>query len=217
MKDINDLQKAWKSHEEKLEKSWRLNLELLKRINVKNAQSKMTSLIWMNALTLVFYQVVMWFCLFFIFSHRDSIAFILSGTVLVFWAAIISFGAIKQLKLILEINYAQPVTRVQKQLQKVKLAMVYYLRMALMILPFYVVFPTIFFEKWFGVNFIETMDTTWLIVQPLVLILPTIWIYRKLSPKNAQKKWLNWLLVGHGSQINEAQQFLQEIKKFEKS
>jgi hypothetical protein len=29
------------------------------------------------------------------------------------------------------------------------------------------------------------------------------------------KKWVNWLLQGNGSQINEAQNFIQEIEEFE--
>ena len=43
----------------------------------------------------------------------------------------------------------------------------------------------------------------------------TIWIYRNLSPKNVNKKWINWLLRGNGSQINEAQKFMLEIEQFE--
>ena len=216
MKDINDIQKAWKNHEQKLEKSWTINLDLLRKINIKSAQSKMNTLIWMNALTLIFYQVVMWFCVFFTLSHRDNLSYLITGIVLIIWSAVISFGAIKQLKLIIEIDYSAPVTVVQKQLQKVKLAILHFLRMALMILPFYVVFPTILFEKISGINFIEIMDPVWIIVQPLVLLIPTIWIYRNISPKNVNKKWINWLLIGHGSQIDDAQKFMLEIDAFEK-
>jgi flavoprotein len=39
-------------------------------------------------------------------------------------------------------------------------------------------------------------------------------MHRKLNPKNADKKWLNWLLQGSGSQVNEALEFLKEIDEF---
>jgi hypothetical protein len=215
MIDIDNLQNTWLKHEEKLQKSINLNLELLRRVNVKSARSKMTGLVWINALTLLFYQIVMWYFVFYTLTRWPAVQFIISGLLLVLWSGIISYGAVKQLKLILEIDYARPVTLVQKQLQKVKIAIVHFLRMALMILPFHMVFIVVINDILFSVNIIKDADPVWMIVQTLVLIFPTIWIYRNLSPKNVNKKWVNWLLQGNGSQINEAQNFIQEIEEFE--
>ena len=215
MINIENLQNTWSEHEEKLQKSINLNLELLKRVNVKSARSKMTSLIWINALTLAFYQVVMWYFVYYTVIRWPMVQFVIAGLLLVVWSGIISYGAIKQLKLILEIDYAGPVTIVQKQLQKVKIAIVHFLRMALMILPFHMIFIIVTSDILFNVDIIKVADPLWMILQTLVLIIPTVWIYRNLSPENVNKKWVNWLLQGNGSQINEAQSFIKEIEKFE--
>jgi hypothetical protein len=215
MIDIENLQNTWSKHEEKLQKSINLNLELLKRVNVKSARSKMTSLIWINALTLVFYQVVMWYFVYYSVIRWPIVQFVIAGLLLAVWSGIISYGAIRQLKLILEIDYASPVTIVQKQLQKVKIAIVHFLRMALMILPFHMVFIIVINDILFNVDIINLADPVWMILQTLILIIPTIWIYRNLSPKNANKKWVNWLLRGNGSQINEAENYIKEIEEFE--
>ena len=217
MIDIENLQNTWLKHEEKLQKSINLNLELLKRLNVKSARSKMTSLIWINALTLAFYQVVMWYFVYYTVTSWPAIQFVIAGLILAVWSGIISYGAIKQLKLILEIDYAGPVTIVQKQLQKVKIAIVHFLRMAFMILPFYMAFLIVISDIFLNVDILKFTDPAWMILQTVILILPAIWIYRNLSPKNANKKWVNWLLQGNGSQINEAQNFMKEIEKFELS
>jgi hypothetical protein len=215
MIDINNIQNTWSNHEEKLEKSIQLNLEILRKINIKSARSRMTSLILINVSTLVFYQMVMWYFIYFTATHWSEIQFLISGSLLVTWAAVISYGAIKQLKLIHETDYAGPVTIVQKQLQKVKIAIVHFLRMALMILPFHMAFLIVISKIWLNVDLIKVADPVWMIAQTLVLIIPTIWIYRNLSPKNVNKKWVNWLLQGNGSQINEAQKFMDEIERFE--
>ena len=215
MIDIENLQNTWSEHEEKLQKSINMNLELLKRVNVKSARSKMTSLIWIRALTLAFYQVVMWYFVYYSVIRWPMVQFVIAGLLLVVWSGIISYGAIKQLKLILEIDYAGPVTIVQKQLQKVKIAIVHFLRMALMILPFHMVFIIVINDILFNVDIIKVADPLWMISQTLVLIIPTVWIYTNLSPENVNKKWVNWLLKGNGSQINEAQNFIKEIEKFE--
>lgn len=217
MIDIEKIQGTWIEHEKKLEKSWKLNLELLRKVNVRSAQSKLTSLIWMNALTLIFYQAVLWFSVYFIAFHSTNMASFISGLTLIIWSGIISLGAVIQLKLILEIDYSAPVTIVQKHLQKVKIAIVHFIRMAFLILPVYIVFPVILFDILFDISLVHLMDPAWMIIQTLVLVFPTIWIYRNFSPKNVNKKWINWLLQGNGSQINEAQRFLNEIEVFEKS
>ncbi len=215
MIDINNIQNSWSQHEEKLDKSIQLNLEILRKINIKSARSKMTGLILINVSTLIFYQMVMWYLIYFTATHWSEIQFLISGSLLVTWAGIISYGAIKQLKLIYEIDYAGPVTVVQKQLQKVKIAIVHFLRMALMILPFHMAFIIVISELFLNVDLVKVADPVWMIAQTLILIIPTIWIYRNLSPKNVNKKWVNWLLQGNGSQINNAQKFIKEIERFE--
>jgi hypothetical protein len=40
-------------------------------------------------------------------------------------------------------------------------------------------------------------------------------ILRALRPKNFNKPWLNWLLQGSGSQVDEAMGFLGQIEDFE--
>ena len=43
-----------------------------------------------------------------------------------------------------------------------------------------------------------------------------LWAHRKLSPKNAETKWMNSLLRGNGSQVTSAMAFINEIEEFEK-
>ena len=177
MIDIDNLQNTWSKHEEKLQKSIELNLELLKRVNVKSARSKMMSLVWINISTLVFYQFVMWFFVYYTVNHWPQVQYMIAGAILAGWSGVISYGAIKQLKLISEIDYAGPVTLVQKQLQKVKIAIIHFLRMALMILPLHMVFIIVLSELLLNVDLIKVADPVWMIAQTLILILPFYIIY----------------------------------------
>ena len=163
MIDIDNLQNTWSKHEEKLQKSIELNLELLKRVNVKSARSKMMSLVWINISTLVFYQFVMWFFVYYTVNHWPQVQYMIAGAILAGWSGVISYGAIKQLKLISEIDYAGPVTLVQKQLQKVKIAIIHFLRMALMILPLHMVFIIVLSELLLNVDLIKVADPVWMI------------------------------------------------------
>ena len=90
MIDIDNLQNTWSKHEEKLQKSIELNLELLKRVNVKSARSKMMSLVWINISTLVFYQFVMWFFVYYTVNHWPQVQYMIAGAILAGWSGVSS-------------------------------------------------------------------------------------------------------------------------------
>jgi len=50
----------------------------------------------------------------------------------------------------------------------------------------------------------------------ILLEIISLLLLRALRPKNINKKWLNWLLQGSGSQVEEALGFLGQIREFEK-
>lgn len=50
----------------------------------------------------------------------------------------------------------------------------------------------------------------------IVLLIVSIIFSKLLTRKNMNKKWMNWLLHGSGSQVDEALGFLREIKDFER-
>lgn len=43
------------------------------------------------------------------------------------------------------------------------------------------------------------------------------WNHNKLSSNNVDNEWLNCLLQGSGSRVNEALEFLKEIDEFERN
>jgi hypothetical protein len=219
MEDITNIKAIWAKQEEKLERNWKLNLEVLKKVNIASAGLKMKSLIWLNSITLAFYQMTTWYFVYFTVAHWTKQHYAVAGLLLALWSAMISYGAMKQLQLILKIDYAGAVADVQKNLQLVKVSILHYLRLGLMVIPLNMAFIVLFFELIFSIDIMEVADQNWLIWQAIfsaATIIPSIWIYKKLSPKNMNKKWINWLLQGYGSQVNDAIEFIGEIDNFEK-
>jgi len=70
-----------------------------------------------------------------------------------------------------------------------------------------------------GIDIVAIGDQNWIwtnVLLSILVFLPlTIWGHFKLSPKNANTKWMQAFLKGNGSQITDAMIFLEEIKKFE--
>jgi hypothetical protein len=215
--DLSNLQQTWKRLEDKLEKSNRLNLELLRKVNLDRAQNKLKNLVWQQAITIAFYLLAGSYFIHFSATHLENWHYVIAGGILAAWSFIASASAIHQLQLILTIDYSMPVLQLQKRLISIKTTIIKNLRIAVWVLPFYMAFVVWISELFFGIDFIAITDTSalsWNFILSGLLIPVVWWMHRKLNPKNADKKWLNWLLQGSGSQVNEALEFLKEIDEF---
>ncbi len=217
--ELDDLQKIWMDIDQKLDRNWKLNLEIIKKTNLDKAKRKMNKLIWVIAITLAFYSVFAFLFVRFAVINWTSPHLAATGIILAVWTLLICVGAVHELEVISRVDYADPVTDLQKQLAKVRVLILRYLRIAAWILPFNFVFVMLFFKVIFGIDIVANAPTNWLIwnlVISVVLFLPlTIWIHRKLDPKHIDKKWMQALLKGNGSQISDAIDFIREIDEFE--
>ncbi len=217
--DLDRLQEIWQDQDKKLDRNWQLNLEVLRRSNLDKARNKIRSLTWMIGATLAFFALCAIGFAGFTVSHWDSPHVTAAGVVLTLWTVWISSGAMRQLGFIANIDYAAPIPVLQKQLQELRLIIVSYLQKGVWIFPFYMAFVIWFFQILFGIDIIEVGNRNWLIAQgffSVILILPTLWAYRKLDRKNIDTKWMQTLLRGQGSQIADALGFIREIEAFEK-
>ena len=217
--DISNVQQTWNRLEQDLEKINRLNLERLREVNLDRAQSKLKSLVWQQVITIAFYVLAGSYFLHFSVTHWENWHYLASGGILSAWSFIASASSVYQLQLILTIDYSMPVLQLQKQLMKIKTAIIKNLRIGVWMLPFYLAFVVWISNVLLGIDFIEVADESalaWNVILSVFLIPLAWWMHRKLNPKNTDKQWLNWLLQGSGSQVNEALVFLRKIDEFEK-
>ena len=221
MNNLQNVEKLWSELNEKMDRNWKLNLEILKTANLDKARRKLRHLIFINSLTLIFYGIFA--ILFAIFAVRnwDVLHYAITGIVLATWTTLVCAAAIHEVELLTGIDYSKPIPDLQKRLIKMKLTSIKYMRLAVWIFPLNFAFIILFFKFLFGVDIVAIADQSWLIgnlIFSAVFFVPlAIWAHRKLSPENAHKPWINALLRGNGSQITEAAGYLSEIEAFEKN
>lgn len=217
--DLSNLQQTWNRFEKKLDQNRQLNLHLLRKVNLEKTKLKLSSLIWQQALTIIFYMMAGSWFMYFSATHWGNWSFVISGVILTVWSFIATATTIYQLQLILTLDYSLPVIQLQKKLMTLKTSIIRNLRLAGWVLPFYMAFVVVGFQVLFGVDIIHEMEThvlVWNTIFSVFLIFVSLWIHRKLSPINADKDWLNWLIRGSGSQVNDALKFLKEIDDFKR-
>ncbi len=219
MNELEGIRELWLGFDQKLERNWKLNMELLKRGNLDKARSKMINLIWVKAIALAFYTSAMFFFLYFAISNWAVMHMAGAGFLLATWALSIIVASIHELDLISKIDFSEPVTASQKKLHQLRLTSIKYIRLGVWIAPLYFTFIILMFKLLWNIDIVAVGDSSWIqanIAFSILLVPAAIWAHRKLRAKNAEKKWMNRLLAGNGSQINGALSFIAEIKEFEK-
>ena len=219
--ESDNLKQIWSGIDQKLDRNWKLNLDIIRNIKLKNAKSRMTTLLWIKGITLAFYIFFAILFIQFSISHRAVIYQAAAGIILAVWTIAICIASVHELLIITQIDYSASIPVLQKKLIGLKLVIIKYFRLAVWILPLNFAFIILLFNLVFGIDIVAIGDKTWImsnvILSIFVFIPLSLWLHNKLVPKNAGTKWMNSLLRGNGSQITDALNFLAEIEDFEKA
>jgi len=217
MKDLS-IQEIWQQNELLLDSTRKLNVSLLKEIKLDKARASLKRLLFLPISTLVFYLLIASYALYFVMVHAEKWYFVFSGAVVVLFSLMLVVTSIQQLKRILSVNYEAPVLQLQRDVVKIKTAVISNFRIGAWLLPFGPFVGLFVVKALFGFDLVELINFNMIISFGFVTILLEILsllLLRALRPKNINKKWLNWLLQGSGSQVDEALGFLQQIETFE--
>lgn len=218
MNDTPDIHQLWSQLDAKIERNWQLNLALVKAGKLEKAARRLKQLVWVKASGLVVALLFLAFVLRMAVLNWQVLSLALAGLVLSIWTVAIIATTVHELILVRQIDFAAPVMSLQKDLSKLRLLIIRYLRIGLWIVPLHLAFIISFFYG-ININIISIAQPNWLIAQlvfSLLIGLPfAYWAHFKLVPQNANKPWMNKLLLGNGSQVYDALAILEEIKGLE--
>ncbi|MEQ9440391.1 MAG: hypothetical protein RIG62_15155 [Cyclobacteriaceae bacterium] len=220
MIELENLRTIWTGIDQKLDRNWKLNLKVIRQTNLNQVRRKMTQLIWVKGFTLAFYLLFTLLFAGFAVANWPIPHLVATGALFALWTLAVSVASIHELALVRSLDYAEPVTVLQKKLGQLRLTIISYLRLGVWVLPLNFGFIILFFKVLWGVDIVAVGDPAWMIgniIFSIVVFVPlSLWLHRKLSPENAYKPWMNRVLGGNGSQITGALAFLKEIEKFER-
>jgi len=216
--DISQIQELWQQYEAKLEETRTLNMTLLKEVKLDKAKSSLRRLLFLPISTLIFFACMASYSLYFTFVNLEIWYFAFSGIVVAIASVLYTLLSIRQLQQILSMDYDAPILQLQKDHSKLKLSIISNLNIAAWVLPF-APFIGIFVSKaLFDVDLTAVMGLGMITALGFITVFLegiALFTLRGLRSKNVNKKWVNWLLQGSGSQVDEALYFLDQIEEFE--
>lgn len=217
MEDLS-IQQIWKQNERLLEITRALNVTLLKEVKLDKAKSSLKSLLFLPVSTMVFFVIAASYAMCFAVLNWGTWYFMFSGAIVALFSIMLVVSSIKQLKQILSVNYNAPILKLQKEVSQIKLLVIHNLRIATWALPFGPFIGLFLIKALFDVDLVQLINFNMVVsfgVTTIVLEVLSLLFLRALRPKSINKNWLNWLLLGSGSQVNEALGFLSQIEEFE--
>lgn len=220
MKEMENFQQLWQQHETAIRQQWQINANLLQKVNIDKVERKIKSLVqtkaWSLGLTLVLFSLLPWY----VAGHWENPVLAISGCIVAGWVLSISYTQMRELQMLLELDYAASPLVLYRQLVQLRSSIIRFLRLAFWILPLHLAFTALFFDLLFGLDLLSIANQQWLFFQvlfSLIFMIPlTVWINNKLTPENADKKWMRSLLGGNGAQISHALEILEGIELLKK-
>jgi hypothetical protein len=212
------IQDIWRQNETILDTTRKLNLNLLKEIKLDQAKSSLRSLLFLPISTMIFFIIVAFYAMYFAVSYLDDWYFIFCGGIISFFSIWYVISSIRQLKNILSIDYSASIIQLQKDFTTIKLSILRNLRIAAYLLPFGPFVGVFVAKVIFNIdlmNLVKYDTITELSITFIALEIISFVILNALRPKNINKSWVKWLMIGSGSQVDEAITFLEDIQEFE--
>jgi len=217
--ELEELKGLWSDYHTKLDENLVLNRRILKEIHLGKAKSRMRRLMILRMAEALWFLVIVIALWAFIAANLSPSAPTIAALVLNVFSTIGLAGSIGQLALIGTVDYSGPVTRIQRQLAKIRAHGIAVVRLLFLSLPFYMAYILLGFKLFFNVDLSLHADRHWLIVQviiSLVLIIPAVWLSRELSFKGTSHKWVRRLIDDSGDNpIAAAVRLLDEVREFE--
>jgi hypothetical protein len=217
--ELDELKQTWSEHARKLDRVLSLNVQGLKTAQLDKTRSALGRFKAFRVFEMLIGILVLIPLGSYIAGHFSVPT--LAIPALIFAASVLVpvIGNIRQLILLGQIGYADPVTTIQRELEEIKLHYLRTIRLPVMMLPLYLVYIVLGLNLLFGVDVLAQRDATFLwvnLVVSLILIAPAAWVFRHLSFKNIGNPVIRVLVHGGGGkQMLAALEFLKALREFE--
>lgn len=226
--ELSELKTVWLDNNSKLEKSLKLNEQYIELVQTLKVSSNLSPLYWHRTIELMLHLICIGLLLIFLAQNIYQFPYAASALGLLVMYAVLTFGAIKQIKLLTAIDYSQDLATIQRTLVLLQTHIVSYSRLSVLFIPAFLAYPTVITEVikdyditiWSNFDIIRQSNGAWWTVQIisiLVFVPFGIWFYGQISFKNIDKKWVkDYISKMTSRRISKALEFLKEVEDLRK-
>jgi MFS family permease len=207
----DEFQQIWKAYDAKLNRSLELNKKLMEELGSQKVRRSFNWVLIGDGCMILCGIAWNAFCGNLAWRFRTEPFFLTAAILSILINSLVICGYVVQVLLLLRINLEKSILGTQKQLAQLEAVIVATYRVSILQAPVYTFF---FLNK----QMIAGMGPGLWIMQICItgaFIAGVIWLYRNITVKNIEKKWMQTLLKGLGIQsIARARGFIKEIGEY---
>ena len=217
--ELEELKQTWSEHARKLDRILSLNLQGLKTAQLDKTKSALGRFKAFRMFEMLV-GILILIPLGSYVADRISVP-TLAIPALIFAASVLVpvIANIRQLVLLGQISYADPVTTIQRRLEEIKLHFLRSFRLPVLMLPLYMAYVVVGLNLVFGMDVLAQSNAAFLwanLAVSLIFVAPAVWVLRNLSFKNIGNPVIRTLVHGGGGkQMIAALEFLKALQDFE--
>ncbi len=198
--NLEQLKDTWQGQSEQLQNGINVNEQKLKAEQTKDSLKPVMNKRIVEAIFTLVIVILLWQ---YIVANFALTAPVVSAAILNVFAIINLAGNIGQIALIKQIDYAKPISEVQKQIFDIRQHNLVFTKLVALSLPFYGSYVFLGFDLLFGVDLYKGLDVGGIFALVLggIAFLPAvIWFNRQLRFDNISTGWVSKMIESIGGQ-----------------
>jgi hypothetical protein len=227
--ELDEIKTMWQSNDAKLEKSLQLNEQNIELIQTQKLASKLTPLYRQRVIECIFHSIAIVLLIGFLFKNMAEFPYAISAIALLAFYITTFINAIKQIKLIKNMDFNNDLATMQSSLVMLQTHIINYAKLAILFIPTFLAYPTILTKviKDFDIKAMADFDIiaksngSWWTLElvALIILVPLgIWFYKEVSYKNMDKKWVKtFIQKSSGTRVAKALEFLKELQSLKQN
>ena len=217
--ELQELKETWRRYDERLERQVRINLHLLKTVELDRTRSALRRLAAGPILLIVLGACMQVGLGLFIAAHLGQPRYLAPALILDAFAVFLVVSSALQLSVLARIDYDGPVARIQENVERLRVRRIYFstlhkLSGPLLWLPALIVG----LKAWLGFDFYAHFDHLWIATNfafGLAVAGLAVWLARRFADGRVAWPWLRNLMEEiAGRNLAKARASLREIEDF---
>lgn len=214
-----ELRKILDAYDQKLDQTLRLKNTSMDGLNLKKSQNSTKKILRYRIAEVVVFSLMALMIGWNIAENWGKTHLVISGVIVHMVALVALIGSIGQVVLLRQIDYSKPIVEIRKKIELVNSHELLFVKLVFLSAPVWWAYPMVAFDLFLGVDLYAYLESEFVVryvVVNVLLIVPVLWLFHKLSYKNVDVAWvrktINFLT---GAKTVRAMEFLNDIEEFE--
>lgn len=215
-----ELKKIMADYDNRLDRTLRLNKSSVKDLLLGKSQKSTRRILRNRIFEVLTFTLLALFLSWYVADNFEQTHLAISGAILNAFTLMALVGSIGQIVLLRKVDFSEPIVEIRRKIEQVNAHGLLFVKLIFLSAPIWWAYAIVGLDLFLNFDLYVYLEQDFVIryiVINLLLLLPLLWVFNKLSYKNVHVKWVaKTISVLAGTKTMKAMAFLNNIDEFEK-